>query len=85
MQAALAVDQRPHARRADLPACQAQLGEQRRYLGPPGDERLSADVDRLAADLLGAQHAAEPVGGLEHRDVGVVAEGDTQPVRGDKP
>ena len=85
VKAALAVDQRPHTGRTDLPAGQAQLGEQRRHLGPPGDERLGADVDRLAADLLGAQHAAEPIGGLEYGDVRVVAEGDTQPVRGDKP
>ena len=63
MQSAPAVDQRPHPRRADLPAGQTQLGEQRRHLGPPGDERLGADVDGLAADPLGAQHAAEAVGG----------------------
>ena len=84
MQPALAVDQRPHARRADLPVGQPQLGEQRRHLGAPGDERFGADVDRLAAELFGAQHATQPVGGLEHRDIRVVSEGDPQPVRGDK-
>ncbi len=81
---ALAVDQRPHARRADLPVGQPQLGEQRRHFGPPGDERLGADVDRLAAELFGAQHAAEPVSRLEHGDIRVVSERDPQPVGGDE-
>ncbi len=70
-----------------MPICllgQAQLGEQRRHLGAPGDERLGTDVDRLAAELFGAQHPAEPVGGLEHGDVRVVSERDAQPVGGDE-
>ena len=49
---ALAVDQWPHARRADLPAGQAQLGQQGRHLGPAGDERLGAHVHRLTADRV---------------------------------
>ena len=38
----------------------------------------------LAADPLGAQHAAEPVGGVEHRDRRVGAGRHPQPVRGDE-
>ena len=84
VQPALAVDQRPRAGRADLPARQAQLGQQRGHLRPARDERLGADVHRLAADPLGAQHAAEPVGRVEHRDRRVRPGGDPQPVRRDQ-
>ncbi len=84
VQSSPAVDQRPHPRRADLPAGQTELGEQRRHLGTAGDERLGADVDVLAADPLGAQDAAEPVGGVEHRDRRVGAGRHPQPVRGDE-
>ena len=37
-------------------------------------ERFRADVHRLAGQPFGAQDPAEPVGRVEHRDVGVVTD-----------
>ncbi len=75
MQPILAVDQRARPGGADLPVRQAQFVEQRRHLGAAHHERLGADVHGNPADLLGAQHPAEPVGRVEQRDVRLVTEG----------
>ena len=84
MQTPLAVDQRPRARRADLPAGQAQLRQQGGHLGTSGDEGLRANVHRLAADAFGAQHTSQPVGRVEQGYRCVWTRGYAQPVRGDK-
>ena len=85
MKAALAVNQRAHARGADLRARQPEFGEQRGHLGAAGNEGFCPDVDRLTTELLGAQHAAEPVGGFEHGDVRVVTERVAQSIGADEP
>ena len=84
VQPTLAVDQRPCAGGADLPSRQAQLGQQRGHLRPARDECLRADVQRLAADPLRAQHPTEPVGRVEHRDRRVRPGSDPQPVGRDQ-
>ena len=75
MQPILAVDQRARSGGPDLPVRQAQFGEQRRHLGATYHEGFGADVDGNPADLLGAQHPAEPVGWIEQRDARLVTEG----------
>jgi hypothetical protein len=51
---------------------QAQFGQQRRHFGSAHHERLGSDIDGNSGDLLGAQHAAEPVCGVEKRDGRIV-------------
>ncbi len=82
MQAALAVDRRANTGGADLPAGQAEFGQQRGHLGPAHHERLGADVHRLTAEPLGAQDAAEPIGRVEQGDGGVITDGNADPVGG---
>ena len=47
---------------------QAELPTQRQGLGPPGQERVGAEVHPLAVDLPGAHLPAEPVARLEDDD-----------------
>ena len=76
------VDQRPR-RRADLPAGQSQLGQQRRHLGPAGDERLGADVDRLPAERSVRSTPPSRSAG-SNRVIDACGPAVTQPVRRDK-
>ena len=68
----------------DVAAGQAQFGQQLRNFGATHHERFGADIHRLARDPLGTQDSAEPVGRVEHHDVGVGAGQHAQPVGGDQ-
>src|SRR5206468_6918164 len=50
------------------------------HRGPARDERLRADVKRLAADPFRAQHAAHSVRRIEHGDRRVRPRCDPQPI-----
>ena len=73
-----------HPGRRDDLVGQAELGEQRRHLGPPRDERLRAHVDRAARRAAGPQLAADPADSSTRVIVGVGTEHAAQPVRGDQ-
>ena len=73
-------DRRARPRRVHEPVDQPELGQQRRHFGPPREERLGADVVGPAREVDGAQHAADAVALLQHRDRGFGAEQGAQAV-----
>ena len=58
-----------------MPVLQAQFVQQRRHFRATHHERLGADIHGNPADVLGAQHPAEPVGRIEQRNAHLVTEG----------
>ncbi len=80
MQPGLAVNQRPGSGGTDLPIGQPQLGQQRGHFRTAHHKRFGADIHRRTADLLGAQHPAQPVGRIEERDARLGADRRPQSV-----
>src|SRR5690606_41060163 len=63
---------------------EAEFGDEVEHLGAACDERLRADVHRVAGERDGAEFPTEPLRPFEHDDPGGGAEGAAEPVRGDE-